>query len=95
MRRAAKVDRNQAEIVAALRDAGCSVEILSSVGDGCPDLLVGFRCQNLLMEVKDGEKCPSARTLTPNQCKWHYEWRGQVSVVRTVDEALFLIRKLN
>lgn len=47
MRRAAKVDDNQGEIVAALQRAGCSVQSLAGVGRGFPDLAVGFqgRCQ--------------------------------------------------
>lgn len=89
--RAAKVDRNQAEIVAALRKVGCSVQPLHTVGKGCPDLLVGFRGINHLMEIKDGSLCPSARELTPDQQKWHVEWRGHAMVINSVDEALAFV----
>jgi hypothetical protein len=41
-----------------------------------------------LVEVKDGAKPPSARQLTPDQERWHREWRGPVAVVTSVDEAL-------
>lgn len=88
MRRAAKVDANQPEIVAALRKSGCSVEHLHQVGKGCPDLLVGVAGINILMEVKDGAKPPSARKLTPDQVEWHGKWLGQKVVVSTVEEAL-------
>lgn len=88
MRRAAKVDANQAEIVAALRKIGASVQPLHAVGAGCPDLLVGWRGMTSLLEVKDGSKPPSARKLTEDQVKWHAEWRGQVTVVSTVEEAI-------
>jgi len=87
-RRASKVDRNQAEIVLALRKVGASVHPLHAVGFGCPDLLVGYRGLNLLMEVKDGLLPPSARRLTPDQIGFHNVWRGQVAVVRSVDEAI-------
>ena len=40
MRRAAKIDDNQAVIVKALRKAGCEVMSLAAIGNGCPDLLV-------------------------------------------------------
>lgn len=40
MRRAARVDANHAEIVAALRDRGCLVQSLAALGHGVPDLLV-------------------------------------------------------
>ena len=88
MRRAAKVDDNQAEIVAALRRAGCSVCILSGVGNGCPDLSVGLRGVTYLLEVKDGSKCPSKRRLTAGEQQWHEKWRGHVAVVNSVDDAL-------
>lgn len=87
MRRAAKVDANQAEIVAALRAVGATVQPLHAVGQGCPDLLVGYRGQNYLLEVKDGSKPPSARKLTPDQVSWHDTWRGRAAVVASVDEA--------
>lgn len=41
MRRAARVDRNHPEIVAALEKAGCLVQSLGQIGSGCPDLLAG------------------------------------------------------
>lgn len=88
MRRAARVDANQTQIVSALRAAGASVEQLSAVGKGCPDLLVGYRNVNILMEIKDGEKTPSERKLTSDQIVWHREWKGVVFLVTSVDEAL-------
>ena len=36
-RRAPRVDRNHAEVIDALRQAGASVQSLVKVGDGCPD----------------------------------------------------------
>ena len=90
-RRAAKVDYNQAEIVDALRRMGCSVECLHSVGSGVPDLLVGMNGINLLLEVKDGKKPPSARKLTMDQVIWHDEWRGQVQIVKSVDHAIRIV----
>lgn len=91
MRRAAKVDRNQAEIVEALRRVGATVEPLHQVGKGCPDLLVGFRGRNILIEVKDWKQPPSGRKLTPDQVEWHAGWKGQVAMVEDVDAALAVI----
>lgn len=88
MRYAAKVDRNQPEIVAALRKVGATVQSLAAVGDGVPDLLVGFRNANHLLEVKDGEKVPSARLLTSEQLGWHAKWIGPVTIVYSVEDAL-------
>lgn len=89
--RAAKVDANQREIVAALRDVGASVMPLHTVGQGCPDLAVGFRGQNWFIEIKDGAKSPSDRKLTPAQVEWHGAWRGQVDVALTAEDALSII----
>lgn len=100
MRRAAKIDRNQPEIVAALRAIGCRVEALSQHGLGVPDLLVGTPAKPwhaakrlLLLEVKDGDRPPSERKLTPAQEDWHREWAGYpVYVVESIDQALELVK---
>ena len=87
MRRRAKVDSNQPEIVKALRDIGASVAHIHMVGDGIPDLIVGFRGINYLFEVKDGNKPPSKRRLTPDEQEWHEAWRGHVHIVESVEDA--------
>ena len=91
VRRAAKVDANQTEIVKALRQVGASVQSLAATGKGVPDLLVGFRGKNLLLEVKDGGKVKSARKLTPDQVEWHQDWRGHVAVVESVEQAIKIL----
>lgn len=88
MRRAAKVDRNQAEIVDALRAAGCSVAHTYMIGQGFPDVIAGRHGVNYLLEIKDGDKPPSAKRLTDDEQKFFDEWQGQVVVVETIEEAL-------
>lgn len=90
-RYAAQVDANQAAIVSALRGIGATVAPLHRVGGGCPDLLVGFRGRNLLIEVKDGGKPPSARKLNDLQADWHGGWKGQVAVVEDADAAVAIV----
>ena len=89
MRRVAKTDANQAEIVRMLRLAGCGVLDLSRVGCGCPDLLVhspSYPHRMTLLEVKNlGGR---GTTLTPDQVKFHAEWKAPIHVVKSVDEAL-------
>lgn len=97
MRRAAKTDANQTDIVATLRKIGATVQPLHGVGSGCPDLLVGYRgadgvARNYLVEVKDGAKPPSARKLTPDQVEWHIAWRGQVAVADSIEAAIAVVR---
>ena len=93
MRHAARIDANQDQIVTALRAMGATVRIVTQ-GNGLPDLLVGFRGVTILMEVKDGQKVPSARRLTPAEQKFFEEWRGGiVAIVNSVDEAIDLLKK--
>jgi hypothetical protein len=79
-----RVDVNQHAIVAALRSAGASVAILASLGGGIPDLLVGWRGVNFLLEVKADSKC----RLTPDEARFHDTWRGQAAVICSIDDAL-------
>jgi len=66
MRRAARTDGNQKKIVSALRAAGERVHVTSGLGGGFPDLVTWSRRAGLkLLEVKDGDKPPSGRKLTP------------------------------
>ena len=91
MRRAARVDDNQGQIVEALRRVGCSVWSLAGVGKGFPDLAVGFRGRNLFLEVKDGSTPPCKRQLTPDEEAFHASWRGHVAVVESVEDALKIV----
>jgi len=85
-RQIARVDNNQAEIVEALRRAGASVLHLHTIGHGSPDILVGKYGINLLVEIKtaDGD-------LTDDERKFFDTWRGQVTMVRTMEDALRLL----
>ena len=76
----------QAEIVTALRNAGCSVVSLAGVGQGVPDLLVGVRGETYLLECKS----PGER-LRLSQKQWTDAWRGaKPMVVKTALEALMV-----
>jgi hypothetical protein len=92
MMRAAKIDANQEQVVTALRAAGATVQSLAGVGKGVPDLLVGYKGQTLLMEVKDGFKPLSKRSLNEDQLRWHGNWKGgALAVVDGPDAALRMI----
>jgi hypothetical protein len=87
MRRSARSDANQRQIVDALRRVGARVQHLHAVGGGCPDLLVAYRRRLYLLEVKT-----SAGVLTEEQAAWWREWMphadGALHVVRSVNDAL-------
>lgn len=92
MRQKARVDNNQAEIVRELRKVpGVSVSVLSCVGRGLPDLLVGMDGKNYLFEVKNLQGRGTA--LTPDEQLFFAAWHGQVDIVCCVEDALALLEK--
>lgn len=97
MRRyAARIDPNQPEIVAALRACGATVQPLSAIGKGVPDLVVGYNGANYLLEVKHRAAVNKSGTFRPSQRErsheeWHRQWRGHVVTVWSADDALAAI----
>jgi hypothetical protein len=91
MRRAARRDDNEQDIIRAMREAGAYVKVIND--EGLFDLLVNYRGETMLIEVKDGAKPPSARRLTEAEQKFHDEWPGSdLYIINSVDEALALLR---
>ena len=94
MRRRGRVDANHTAIVSLLRSFGCSVISTAGVGDGFPDLVVGFHGVTHLIEIKDGEKSPSKRRLTPDEEEGHATWQGDpVCITESLRGAEELVRK--
>lgn len=88
-RRAAyRTDANQAAIVDALRKIGASVAITASLGDGFPDLVVGYRGVNTLAEVKASPRS----TLTPDERTFYETWQGSMVYLYSPEQAVELIR---
>lgn len=86
---AARSDKNQQVIVATLRQCGASVCHLHAVGRGVPDLCVGYRGHNMLVEVKS-----ATGHLNALQETWHASWRGQVAIIYTTEDAVALLQKI-
>lgn len=96
MRRAAKIDANHEQIVSVARAYGATVQSLAAVGNGCPDLLIGYRGYTILVEIKDGTKMPSQRRLTEKQLDWHGNWNGgPLSIITDVEGMEHLLRSIN
>jgi AcrR family transcriptional regulator len=90
-RTAARRDANEAEIVDALLRAGAVVHRLS--GRGLPDLLVGYRGQTYLLEVK----APKDARLTDDERSFFEGWQGSggsARIVRAAEEALAAVGAL-
>ena len=92
---ARKVDGNHAEIVSALRGAGAVVIDMSHIGGGVPDLWVSSRHFAGWLEIKNGEKPPSARELTEPQKEFfatvNREKRTHAHIVLSAQQALNLV----
>ncbi len=76
---------------------GAKVAILSSLGNGIPDLLISFPYANgwtSLIEIKDGDKPLSQQKLTPDEQAFHSSWPGNLSIIRSEKEAEELINKV-
>lgn len=84
-----RVDSNQKTIVKNLLGIGASVQPLNRVKDGCPDILVGFRGENYLLEIKTDKG-----SLTDDEEEFFRRWRGQRAVVRSFEEACRVIGAL-
>ena len=84
-------DASQDGIVAALKEAGCTVQDLSRFGD-IPDLLVGYEGRNYLIECKPAEGDKRQLNLNPKQVEWHAAWNGRVGIAHTPEDALELIK---
>ena len=77
---------NQKEIVAKLRDIGCSVLHTHQLGKGAPDIIIGFNNHNYLIELKDGNKSKSQQKLTPDEVEFQKEWKGNYHVCNSLEQ---------
>lgn len=89
MFRAARVDRNQKEIVALFRKLGWYVLIISQLKNCC-DIIVSKNGRTIAVEIKDGEKPPSQQKLSAGEMKFKVEWQGEYALVNCNDDVLEL-----
>ena len=71
------------------------LQIQPPAGPGFLTLLWVIGGVNYLVEVKDGSLPPSARKLTGPQVDFHNDWRGQICVVKNLDEAVALLKEVS
>jgi len=89
MKLKAKVDRNQAEIVEFLRSKGATVFCSHQIGKGFPDLVVGYKGKNFLIEVKN-----TKGKLTPKEKEFLSFWKGKIHVVSSIEETEKLLASI-
>lgn len=86
-RRAAKTDTNQTEIVALFRKLGWSVLIVSQLKNCC-DIFAAKSGRTIAVEIKDGNKPPSARKLTGGELEFKYSWQGEWQLVESTEDVI-------
>lgn len=87
----AKVDSNHPQIVKELRKLkGVTVRSVATIKNFL-DIIVGYAGKNYLFEIKDPDKPPSARKLTPGEQKFMDEWTGQADLALTTEDILKVI----
>jgi len=93
-----RVDQNQAAIVQVLRQLGASVLHTHDLGKGAPDLIVAYGGRagsggvTTLVEIKNGELSPSRQRLTEDEQLFHDTWRGEIVILRSVNDAVTFIQ---
>lgn len=84
-----RVDKNQPEVVAALRKYGFSVELTHTIGNGFPDFVVGFAdLFTIPVELKSGKG-----KLTRDEIKWHENYKGYVIIAYNTEDVLKGIKR--
>lgn len=82
------LDANHASIIDSLKQCGYPVYDCSRFGEGFPDILVRAHGRFIPMEIKT-----EAGVLTPAQVKWWREMGCDPIEVRSLDEALAVIKQ--
>lgn len=92
---ATRSNKIELEIWEALRKKGCSVQPLCMLGTDLPDLLIGYRGANWLISIKGGKNLPSNYQFSEDKISWCKNWRGEIFVISTVQEALDIVNRLS
>lgn len=91
-----RTDANHKIIIQLLRQIPhLSVFSTHTLGKGFPDIVVGYKGINYLLEIKDGAKSDSQKKLTEDEIKFHHNWKGQVNVVENFSDILKILRITN
>jgi hypothetical protein len=94
MRTAARVDRNQKEIVDYCRGKGFSVLVISQLKNCC-DLFISKNGYTIAIEIKDNMQPPSKRRLTEGERKFKDSWKGAYRIVYTTGDIDVLDMAIN
>lgn len=88
-----RTDKNQKQIEKVLKQLGASVKSTSQLGNGFPDLIIGYKGKTYLVEIK-GENS-YGKTLRESQIKFKNSWKGSpIIILRTTNDAIEFINNI-
>ena len=82
-------DANQSEIVNLFRAAGATVDVMSNVGHGFPDIIVNYRGLFAIVEIKNGR-----HTLREKQKEWFANHEGLRFVARDSEDVEKILSRM-
>ena len=85
MRRANRKDANHRQVINEFRRLGWQVLDTADLKNAF-DILVSKRMVTVCIEIKDGEKPPSARRLTAGEQNFKDNWRGNYKIIKSLQE---------
>jgi hypothetical protein len=91
-----RTDANQKHIVEMVRKLpGASITSTHIIGKGFPDLVIGYKGINYLIELKDGAKPKSQKKLTPDEVEFHLKWNGQIAICENFEDILKILKNIS
>ena len=88
-----RTDSNHKEIIDCCRKIP-SISVFSThmVGKGFPDIVIGYKGLNYLVEIKDGKKSKSQKKLTDDEISFHELWKGQIIVAENINDIMRMLK---
>lgn len=89
-----KTDANQKDIMDKLRlIPHLSVFSTHIIGKGFPDIIIGYKGKNYMVEIKDGAKWKSQQKLTTDELLFHMKWKGQICTCNSFEQVWELLNQ--
>lgn len=87
-----KTDLNHKEIIDKLRQIpNLSVFSTHTIGKGFPDIVIGYKDKNYLVEIKSKKNTIKENTLTPAEMKFFLDWKGQYFIAYSFEQVLNML----
>lgn len=92
MRRSFRKDKNQSSIIRSLKKINASVVDASNIGNGFPDLIIGYHKKTYLIEIKNKDNWYGKKGGSTSQKTFRTDWKGdQIYVFSSIEEIIELL----